>query len=111
MQNTNSQWKNRFQEVIKVCQSELKRTTDIGKKMLTASKTNSNLQEAYLELGQLAAREIDNNNLKWNDSRVSELIAVIKTCEQDLETIETEVHEIKKSGVDLSQDESSKDNN
>lgn len=95
-----NQWKDRFQEVIRVCQTELKKTTNIGKKMLSASKTNSSLHEAYLELGQLAFKEVENQNLKWDDHRVSELIALIKTCEEDLKNIEEDVQEIKKTRLD-----------
>ena len=33
-----SPWKNRVQEMLNICQEELKKTTEIGKKMISASK-------------------------------------------------------------------------
>ena len=93
--NNQPEWKNRFQEIVKLCQHEFRRTTEIGRKMLTASKTNTNLHEAYEELGQLAARELEKGQLEWNHPRVKELLAMIKASEKDLETIEKEVRKIK----------------
>ena len=46
------QWKNKVQDILHTCQEELKRTTEIGKKMLSASSTNSELHSAYEELGR-----------------------------------------------------------
>lgn len=91
----NQQWKSKVQELFQVAQDELKRTTEIGKKMLTASKTNSSLHEAYEELGMLAAKAIENGTLNWNNERVKDLLAEIANCEKDLEVIESEVKKIK----------------
>ena len=89
------EWKNRFQEILKLCQHEFRRTTEIGRKMLTASKTNTTLHESYEELGQLVARELEKGQLDWDHPRAKELLANIKACEKDLETIESEVRKIK----------------
>lgn len=91
----NQQWKNKVQELFNTCQEELRRTTEIGKKMLSASKTNGALHEAYEELGQLVARALENNELKWENSRVAELLNTIQKCQEDLEVIEGEVNKIK----------------
>lgn len=91
----NQEWKHRVQELFQTAQDEFKRTTEIGRKMLTASKTNSNLHEAYEELGVLAAKEIERGNLEWNNPRVKELLNQIKECEKNLEDIESEVKKIK----------------
>lgn len=91
----NQEWKSRVQELFQTAQDEFKRTTEIGRKMLTASKTNSSLHEAYEALGMLAAKEIENGNLEWNNPKVKELLEQISHCERDLEDIESEVKKIK----------------
>ncbi|MCP4912416.1 MAG: hypothetical protein GY909_04800 [Oligoflexia bacterium] len=103
MQKT-PQWKNRVQEIFQTCQEELKRTTEIGKKMLSATKTNTNLHEAYEEVGTIVVKAIRNGELDWNNPRVKELINIIENCEQDLEEIEDEVNKIRfaQGPVDIS---------
>jgi polyhydroxyalkanoate synthesis regulator phasin len=91
------QWKDRFNEIVQTCQEELKKTTEIGKKMLSASKTNTQLNESYEELGHLAFKAIEKGELTWDHMRVQELIKTIKTCEKDLEEIEKDVSNIKKT--------------
>lgn len=91
----NQQWKNKVQELFQSAQTEIKRTTEIGKKMFNASRTNSNLNEAYEELGIMTARALERGELEWNHARVKELLVLIKTCQEDLEKIEDEVHDIK----------------
>lgn len=91
------QWKDRINDIVQTCQEELKKTTEIGKKMLSASKTNSVLNESYEELGHLAFKACEKGELKWEHMRVQELINTIKKCEADLETIENDVSEIKKN--------------
>ena len=88
-------WKNRFNNIIQVCQDELKRTTEIGKKMLSASKTNSSLHESYEELGHIVAKAIESKELDWDNARAKELIEKINSCKSDLELIEDEVNKIK----------------
>ncbi|PIK14806.1 hypothetical protein [Halobacteriovorax sp. JY17] len=91
------QWKDRFSEMVQVCQEELKRTTEIGKKMLSASKTNTTLHEAYEELGHLTFKAVEEGKLEFDDARVKELVNTIKSCEFDLEKIENDVNDIKKN--------------
>lgn len=95
MHNNQSPWRARVQELFQVCQNEFKRTTKIGKKMLSASKTNSKLHNTYEELGMLVVRAIENGSLEWNHPRVKELVHEITSCEKDLETIEREVDNIR----------------
>ena len=95
MHKTPQPWKDKVQELFQVCTDELKRTTEIGKKMLSASKTNTNLHEAYDELGHLAAKALDSGTLQWDDPKAKELVAKIKECENDLEFIESELKKIK----------------
>ncbi len=104
MQNNQSHWRVKVQELFQVCQDELKRTTEIGKKMLTASKTNTNLHDAYEELGVLVVKAIKSGSLEWDHPRVKELVHQIDNCEKDLEVIEEEVNKIRFSEgpVDIS---------
>jgi hypothetical protein len=95
MQHKNPQWRSRVQEIFQVCQDEIKRTTEIGKRMLNASKTNSCLHEAYEELGSLAFKALKEGKLEWDNPRVKELMGTIDHCESDLEDIEKEVNKIR----------------
>jgi pyruvate formate-lyase activating enzyme-like uncharacterized protein len=89
------QLKEKMSGILQVCQNELKRTTEIGKKMLSASKANSTLHSAYEELGQLVVKEINSGALKWEHSKVKEILEQIKSCESDLNNIEKDVQDIK----------------
>ncbi len=91
------QWKDRFNEIVQVCQDELKKTTEIGKKMLSASKTNTALHESYEELGHITFKAIESGEISFDNERVKELVNSIKSCEFDLEKIESDVNDIKKS--------------
>ena len=91
----NQQWKDKVQELFQVCQKELKKTTKIGKKMLSASKTNTNLHEAYEEIGRLAAKAIKDKDINWDNPRVEELIDIVENCKDDLNSFESEVNKIK----------------
>lgn len=88
-------WRTKFQEIFQTCSEELKRTTEIGKKMLSASKTNTTLHESYEELGVLAAQAIKNNELQWDNEKVKSLLKTIEGCEKDLESIEDQVNDIR----------------
>ena len=89
------QWKNKVQNILNLCQEELKKTTEIGKKMLSASSTNSDLHSAYEELGLYIKSQIEKEKLVVDDSKVLQLIESIKEKEKTLEEIENEVKKIK----------------
>lgn len=89
-------WKDKFQDILNTCQEEFKRTTLIGKKMINASKTNTVLKESYEELGSILYKAILLNEHEWDNNQVHKIIDRIKNCEKDLENIEQEVQEIKK---------------
>lgn len=98
-------WKQKVQDLVSVCQEELKRTTEIGKKMLSASRTNTNLHESYEQLGVLVYKAMREGSLKWDNTQVKELINNIENCEQDLQDIEEEVNKIRFSpGPDVVRD-------
>lgn len=88
-------WRSKFNEIVQVCTDELKKTTEIGKKMLNASKTNSNLHEAYEELGVLVTKALEKEQLNWDNPRAHELIKKIQKCQSNLSDIESEVNKIK----------------
>lgn len=88
-------WTVRLGELVSVCQDEIKRTTEIGKRMLTASKTNTDLHESYEALGRHICDQIRKEKLTLDDSEVSRLIEKIGDCEKILEGLEKEVSEIK----------------
>lgn len=94
------EWTVKFQEMIHVCQDELKRTTEIGKRMLSASKSNSSMHEAYEELGHLIKKALENDEVKWENSRAQELVESISACEKELNLFETEVNDIRFKSTD-----------
>lgn len=104
-------WRSKFNEIVQVCTDELKKTTEIGKKMLNASKTNSCLHEAYEELGVLVAKAMEKKQIDWDNPRAKELLKTIKHCKSNLNDIENEVNKIKfaPGPVDISQQPASKD--
>lgn len=91
----NTQWKTKFNGILETCQNEFKRTTDIGKKMLSASKTNTTLHESYEEIGSLVVKALKSGELSWDNPRVAEILKTIEGCEQDLELMEKEVNHIR----------------
>lgn len=95
MNAENTNWKLRLQSLLNVAQSELKKTTVIGKKMLTASQSNSLLKESYEELGQLVREALNAGELKWEHPRVNELMEQIQEREEELKKLEEDVQKIK----------------
>jgi len=94
------EWKKKLHGLMRGCQDELSKATNIGKKMITASQTNSCLQEKYIELGKLATKHLKAGILEWENPRVDELLDEIEDCKKDLQSIEEEVHEIKSHSSD-----------
>ena len=101
----NSNWKavlNRFlfsfhQEVIK--------TSVIGKKMLTASRTNAHLKDTYEELGRTLEKGLETGEVQWDSTKVKALLNTVRACKKDLEEIERQVYKIKfSSGPKAPQD-------
>ena len=89
------EWKKKLHGLMRGCQDELSKATNIGKKMITASQTNSNLQDSYIELGKLAAKHLEAGILEWENPRVDELLDEIELHKKDLQSIESEVQKIK----------------
>jgi hypothetical protein len=93
--NNNSNWKNKFNYWIFNFQKEVVKTSSIGKKMLTASRTNAHLKETYEELGRLLEKAVENGEVEWDSAKMRALLHTAKACKQDLEEIEKQVHKIK----------------
>ena len=91
----NEKWKDKFSNFLVSCQEELKKTTEIGKKMLSASKTNTELQETFEELGRHVRNHIQEKKLDWNDDKVDQLLKKIETYEEQLKDYEDGVKGIK----------------
>ncbi len=79
----------------KLFSGEFQRTTSIGQKMISATQKNSELQEAYVELGHLAVESIKSGDLTWNNEKVKNILSFIDKCQKDLSELEDEVKDIK----------------
>ena len=90
-----SDFSKRVQGMLKVCQDEIVKTTEIGKKMLSASKANSEIHDTYEKLGMLLTEAIKNKEHEWNHPIVHQLIKKIDDYEKNLEDIESDVNKIK----------------
>ena len=84
-----------MQELLHLCRGEVKRTTLIGKKMISASRISTTLNRSYEELGELAAKELKANKLEWDHPRVKGILKTIMDCEGQLEEVESEVNKVR----------------
>lgn len=100
-------WKEKVNDFLNICGDEIRKTTSIGKKMLSASKTNSLLHEGYEELGRMTFNALKSGELDWSSEKVAETIEKIEQAEEDLKAIEDEVKKIKLASgpVDISKSE------
>ena len=99
-------WKARMQDLLHVCRDEVKRTTVIGKKMISASRISTTLNRAYEELGELAAKELKAGKLEWEHPQVKRILKTVVECEGQLEVVESEVNDIRfAEGEKKSQDD------
>lgn len=97
MSKDQTDWKSKFNELLGTCQSELKKTTQIGKKMLSASQSNADLHDTYEALGIIFKKYIEDDKIKIEDEEVEVLIQKAKRLESDLEGFESDVRNLKKS--------------
>ena len=85
-------------------QNEIKKTSAIGKKMLTASRTNAHLKDTYEELGKLLEKGVDSGEVDWDSARLRALLHSVKACKKDLEEIERKMNKIKFPSIDIKKD-------
>jgi DNA-binding TFAR19-related protein (PDSD5 family) len=88
-------WKRQINYWFLNIHQEILKTSVIGKKLLTASRTNSHLKETYEELGRLVEKDIDQGILEWDSPKARAHLNTIRACKKDLAEIENQVHRIK----------------
>jgi hypothetical protein len=91
----NSNWKINMNHWFFNFHQEVIKAGVIGKKLLTASRTNAHLKETYEELGRLLEKGIESGEVEWNSAKVHALLHTVKACKKDLEHIENQVYKIK----------------
>ena len=91
----NPNWSKKFMQVLQHAQDELKKTTEIGKKMISASKTSSDLHDAYEALGQYVYKALKDKSLNPEDPELDGFIEKIDDLQEELGDIESEVNKIK----------------
>ena len=87
-------WKVRAQDLLQLAQDELKKTAEIGKKMLFASQKTTELRDYYEMLGHKAVTEIRSGKLVWDEPEVKEIMEQITEMEKGLQDIEDDVRKI-----------------
>ena len=100
--NNNSSSSHQFSMKIKglfdSCAKELKKTKDIGLKMLNAGQLNSDLNSYYQELGREVYQSIlDGKNPEELTTHSSDLVTRIKETQGKLQDCEDAVGDIKSS--------------
>jgi NifU-like protein involved in Fe-S cluster formation len=75
--------------------TEILRTSAIGKKMLTAGRTNSHLKDTYEELGRIIESKFSSGEIEIDDAKIRSLLHTIKACKKDLREIEEQVNKIR----------------
>jgi hypothetical protein len=99
-----SQLKVKFNFWLLNLHKEVMKTTAIGKKMLTASRTNAHLKDTYEELGRLLEKGIENGELDWDSPKMRALLHTIKACRKDLEEIERKMNKLKFTALEHKND-------
>ena len=92
-------WKVRAQELLHIASDELKKTAEIGKKMLFASQKTTELRDYYEMLGHKVVTELKAKKLDWDDPEVAEIMVQIEEMEKGLQEIEDDVRKIKAGKV------------
>ncbi|MFA6236690.1 MAG: hypothetical protein WC635_05120 [Bacteriovorax sp.] len=101
----NSNWKIKLNHWFFNFHQEVIKTGVIGKKLLTASRTNAHLKDTYEELGRLLEKGIASGEVEWDSAKVRTLLHTVEACKKDLEHIEKQVYKIKfESGPKCPQD-------
>lgn len=91
----NSKWKVYLNRWFLSFHQEAIKAGVIGKKLLTASRTNAHLKDTYEELGRLLEKGIESGEVDWDSKKVRALLHTAKACKKDLEHIEKQVYKIK----------------
>ena len=98
-QNENlAYWRSKFQRLLANCQQELKRTTEIGKQMISAGQSNSMLKENYEDLGRLVHQLLKEDAIQTDHQKIHAAIKEIEELEIIIEEHEKELNKIKTEG-------------
>jgi hypothetical protein len=89
-------WKGKFSELVNTCQSELKKTTKIGMKMISASQSNTQLHDTYETMGRWLLEQVEAGKISVEDEEIASMISKVKELEVQLKDYEREVQDIKK---------------
>ena len=79
----NHNWSKRFIQVLQHWQEELRKTTKIGKKMILASKTNSDLHDLYEDLGKKVYFSLKEKSLDSEDPIFQDFVKKIDELQKD----------------------------
>lgn len=93
--NDSVDWRLKINDLVQTCQTELKKTTQIGKKMLSASQSNVKLHETYEQIGKWLVCQVKEKDLKIDDENIVNLIAKVQELKNQLEGLEKDVQDIK----------------
>lgn len=96
--NTN-EWVGKIQDMFQSAQTEIKKATQLGAKLVNASQSSTELKLAYEELGRLSflASQAESPVEDFSSDEMKAALAKIRKIEKHLESIEEEVQNIKKS--------------
>jgi hypothetical protein len=94
--SNNDTWRKKALGVLQACETELRRTTAIGVKMLHASRASTELHETYEELGKMAIKAMEEGELDWPSLRVKSLVNRARELEAELSDMEVQVRDLKK---------------
>jgi hypothetical protein len=92
----NNDWKDKFNDLVNTCQSELKKTTKIGMKMISASQSNTQLHDAYETMGRWLLEQVESGKITVEDEEITAIIGKVQELETQLKDYEREVQDIKK---------------
>lgn len=88
-------WKLKLNDIVNTCQTEFKKTTKIGMKMLSASQSNVQLHQNYEKLGIWLVTQVNSGELDITDPQILELVERIKELKSQMESFEKDVQDIK----------------
>jgi hypothetical protein len=88
-------FKRRFNQIVFNLHREILKTSAIGKKLLTAGRTNAHLKDTYEKIGRQIEYKIDLGELDISDPKITALLHTIKACKKDLKELEEQVNKIK----------------
>lgn len=95
MNSENTNWKLKLQDLVNTAQSELKKTTAIGMKMISASQANSERHDIMEALGEAVLSAINSGELNWDNEEVKTLVEEANRLENELKNFEDDVQKIK----------------